>query len=60
MPQRVEWAIEKASSMKIEDLPERIGGTLISVNDKAALELPYFNESVVISDDDIVRHPSRN
>ena len=51
----LEWAIEKASSMKTEDLPERIGGTLISVNDQAALELPYFNESVVISDDDIVK-----
>lgn len=51
----LEWAIEKASSMKIEDLPERIGGILIFEKDKAALELPYFNESVVISDDDIVR-----
>jgi len=50
----LEWVIEKASSMKIGDLPERIGGTLISVRDKAALELPYFNDSVVIADDDIV------
>ncbi len=54
------WAKEKASSMKIEDLPDRIGGKLISLNDKAALELPYFDDYVVITDNDIIKNDGSN
>ena len=49
------WAMERASSMKIEDLPERIGGTLIPGDGSPVLELPYFDESVLISDEGVVR-----
>ncbi len=49
----LEWAKERASSMKIKDLPERIGGELIDIDGKTTLELPYFNGIIVISDDDI-------
>lgn len=49
----LEWAKEKAASMKIEDLPERIGGTLCDNNGGKILELPYFKTSVLISENDI-------
>jgi hypothetical protein len=47
------WAKEKSASMKIEDLPDRIGGTLIEKDGQPALELPYFNGYVIITPDQI-------
>jgi hypothetical protein len=47
----LKWAKEKSSSMKIEDLPDRIGGKLIHHNGCLALELPYFTDSVLITKD---------
>lgn len=44
------WARERASSMKIVDLPERIGGTLVRDQDGEALELPYFTGTIRISE----------
>jgi hypothetical protein len=44
------WARERAASMKIADLPERIGGTLVQDGGNAYLDLPYFTGSVHISD----------
>lgn len=44
------WARERASSMKIADLPERIGGTLVRDQDGEALELPYFTGTIRISE----------
>ena len=49
------WAKERASSMKISDLPDRIGGQLIIENDKEALELPYFKGFLIINAEKI-RH----
>ncbi|QTA78207.1 Fe-S cluster domain-containing protein, DUF3786 [Desulfonema limicola] len=42
------WAKERAASMKIQDLPERIGGELIGKGEDAALKLPYFNDFILI------------
>lgn len=44
------WAQERAASMKIADLPERIGGTLVQDGGNTSLDLPYFTGSVHISD----------
>ena len=41
--------------MKIEDLPDRIGGKLIHHNGYLALELPYFTDSVLITKDHLVK-----
>lgn len=43
------WARTRAASMKLEDLPGRIGGELVSSGSGAALKLPYFSSHVVIS-----------
>lgn len=51
----LEWAREKSASMKIEDLPARIGGRLIRIDGRPALELPYFNGHVVITHERIAR-----
>lgn len=45
------WAKERAASMDIKDLPERIGGTLSTHNGKDALILPYFTGSIIITDE---------
>ncbi|MBT3312026.1 MAG: DUF3786 domain-containing protein [Desulfobacterales bacterium] len=50
-----EWAREKASSMDIADLPERIGGQLLKSGDKIILELPYFTGSVLITNENITK-----
>lgn len=44
-----EWARERGASMKFEDLPARIGGRLVEVDGKPALELPYFTDFIVIT-----------
>ena len=49
----LEWARGRASSMAIEDLPDRLGGKLIAKHDGNALLLPYFNEAVIITKDSI-------
>ena len=51
----LKWAKEKSASMNIEDLPDRIGGRLIEKDGKPALELPYFNEHIVIDADRITK-----
>jgi len=42
------WAKERAASMNINDLPVRIGGILNEDNAGVYLELPYFNDSIII------------
>jgi hypothetical protein len=49
----LEWARERAASMRIEDLAERIGGTLIKDGDTPILELPYFSDAVLIKEGSI-------
>lgn len=51
----LKWAKEKSASMKIEDLPDRIGGTLIEKDGRPALELPYFNGHIIITPDRITK-----
>lgn len=43
------WAKERAASMKIADLPERIGGELMETEQGQVLRLPYFTGSIQIS-----------
>lgn len=49
------WAKERAASMKIVDLPERIGGKLTDTSDGQALELPYFNGFIYIKPGSITK-----
>ncbi len=51
----LEWAKSKAASMEINDLPKRIGGHIISFEEQPAIELPYFNETIIITHDRIVK-----
>lgn len=44
----LQWAQERAASMRLEDLPQRIGGTLENKNEEVVLDLPYFLGSVHI------------
>ena len=47
------WAKERASSMKLQDVAGRIGGTLKKEGGHTYVELPYFNTTVLISEDGI-------
>lgn len=47
------WAKEKAASMKLADLPKRIGGELEKRDGDTVLVLPYFDTKVVIGENDI-------
>lgn len=49
------WAKKRSSSMKIKELPDRIGGKLIKTDHGDALELPYFNDFITITKDDIIK-----
>ena len=52
----LKWARERSASMKIEDLPDRIGGRLIKIKGESdSLELPYFTDSIIISKDNITK-----
>ena len=51
----LKWARERSASMKIEDLPDRIGGRLIKKGEGYSLELPYFMDFIIISQDSITR-----
>lgn len=49
------WARQRSASMRIADLPDRIGGSLIDRGDGQALRLPYFTGEILIDDHDIVQ-----
>ena len=51
----LKWAKERSASMKIEDLPARIGGRIVGKDGQPALELPYFNENIIITPDRITK-----
>jgi len=51
----LQWARQKAASMELPDLPDRIGGRLVQRDNLTFLELPYFTSSVLIGDGQIVR-----
>ncbi len=44
------WARERVASMKIEDLPERIGGEVRQENGTATFHLPYFTGTVLLDE----------
>ncbi|MCP4368827.1 MAG: DUF3786 domain-containing protein [Deltaproteobacteria bacterium] len=57
----LKWARERSASMKIEDLPNRIGGRLIKLNGESySLELPYFTDFILISKDKITKKDGSN
>ncbi len=47
------WAKERVSSMDLDDLPHRIGGSLSEINGVKTLVLPYFDGGLHITSDDI-------
>jgi hypothetical protein len=47
------WAKERAASMRLEDLPARIGGTLTERDGAPMLSLPYFDSTIQIGTDGI-------
>lgn len=49
----LQWAKDRASSMEIVDLPQRLGGSLVKKGGEEALELPYFNDSIIITKNNI-------
>jgi hypothetical protein len=51
----LEWAKQRSASVKIDDLPNRIGGKLIKRGDGVALELPYFTDSIIITEHGILK-----
>ena len=51
----LKWAKERSASMDIQDLPERIGGTVVDQDGGKELKLPYFNSHVLIGMNDIER-----
>ncbi len=49
------WAKTRAASMKLEKLPGRIGGEIVTHHERQGLKLPYFNGHVFICGLDISR-----
>ena len=49
------WAKERAASMKLDELPQRIGGELKTEGQTTYLELPYFNDWIIIKEDSICK-----
>jgi hypothetical protein len=43
------WARQRAASMRLEDLPARIGGELVVRDGETALRLPYFSDHIIIA-----------
>ena len=50
----LKWAKERSASMKLVDLPGRIGGELVETDGGQALALPYFKGLLHIGTDDMV------
>ncbi len=51
----LDWAREKSAGVKFTDLPDRIGGQIKTLNGVLALELPYFNNTILITAEKICR-----
>ena len=51
----LEWAKQRSASVKIHELPGRIGGKLSKQGKDIALELPYFTDSIIITKNGMVR-----
>ncbi len=55
----LEWAKQRSTSMNISELPERIGGRLVDYDGQPVLELPYFNETILITGETIKHFDGR-
>lgn len=51
----LEWAKQRSASVKIDELPNRIGGKLFKKSEDVALELPYFTDSITITEHGILK-----
>ena len=51
----LEWAKERSASVRIEDLPDRIGGILRNDGERSFLELPYFSDAIFIRESGIAK-----
>jgi hypothetical protein len=51
----LQWARERAASMRLKDLPPRIGGRLTSTNGEEVLALPYFTDTVLVKHNGILK-----
>ena len=51
----LQWAKERAASMRIRDLPARIGGRLLENGEDDMLELPYFEDVIIIKPGEILK-----
>jgi len=51
----LEWARKRSAAVKITDLPDRIGGQIKFLNGVPSLELPYFNDAILITAEKIYR-----
>jgi hypothetical protein len=49
------WAKQRAASMDLKNLPDRIGGEIVDLNGEQVLVLPYFDGKIHIRSDSI-RH----
>jgi hypothetical protein len=50
----LEWAKQKAASMKLEDIAPRIGGKLATIEGIDQITLPYFNKKILITKNKIL------
>ncbi|MFZ5569284.1 MAG: DUF3786 domain-containing protein [Thermodesulfobacteriota bacterium] len=46
----LQWSRERAASIRLQDLPDRIGGRLVDRDGGTLLELPYFTDTVLIGE----------
>jgi len=51
----LEWAKQRSASVKIHELPDRIGGKLSKQGKDVALELPYFTDSIIITKNGMIK-----
>ena len=51
----LEWAKQRSASVKIDELPDRIGGKLSKQGKDVVLELPYFTDSIIITKNGMLR-----
>ena len=47
----LEWAKQRSASMNISDLPGRIGGRMVDHEGQTAFELPYLDDTILMTRD---------
>jgi hypothetical protein len=56
----LDWAKQRSASMDMRDVSERIHARQLDRDGALILELPYFNDTVLITDDDITFQDGRS